>query len=791
VTTKIIPNGSSSVYYGPSSSNETLVNNSVILTNPSKTPGSELGDDAITIYEANGISLVNTGTINSTYSALGGNNGYGVLFIGTLSQQISITNAATGVIEATGAYGDGVSIFGGTVVNYGLISGTDLFGVVMGENGGFISNASSGTIAGGGIYAFGQTTLVNAGKVLGLTASNVYGAIDLTAGGIITNLSTGTIAAEGGAYGVKITGAAGTVTNAGYIDGGSGDAVTLSAGTAGYANLVVIDPGARFRGIVDGGATAHSTLELGSGASIGTLSGFGSEYVHFGTLTFAPSAQWLFETNTANIPGVIDGFVQGDTIDITGFTATSISTLSGNKGVVLNSGATTHETISFGGTISNFEFTTGSFGTDLTTICFCVGTLIGTPDGEVQVEKLRPGDIVSTAHNGPRTVKWVGRGKVLATRGKPTAATPVIVRKGALAENVPNRDLRVTKAHSLYIDDVLIPVEFLVNHRTILWDDRAQEVEIYHVELDSHDVLIANGAPAESYRDDGNRWLFQNANVDWQLPPQEPCASVLTGGPVVDSVWRRLLHRAGPRHLPPMTDDPDLHLVVNGERVGVAEQRGSVRVFRLLCRPESVVIASRDAVPAELGLARDPRSLGVALQHIAVRQGAKFEVLKANDPRLVDGFHDYEATDDLRWTNGYAALPAGVFARLQSGGVEIVLTLAGATRDLDDGKSMAAVAAAWHCQTRPAGRRTGLAARERWRGVEPTAIVAAERVAINPSGYRECCNFSAYDLSPSASGCRAADATLRQTGSSSICVDDRVNATTRPGSPPRRVLQSI
>jgi hypothetical protein len=30
-------------------------------------------------------------------------------------------------------------------------------------------------------------------------------------------------------------------------------------------------------------------------------------------------------------------------------------------------------------------------------------------------------------------------------------------------------------------------------------------VKIYRVELDSHDVLLANGAPAESYRDDGNR----------------------------------------------------------------------------------------------------------------------------------------------------------------------------------------------------------------------------------------------------------------------------------------------
>jgi hypothetical protein len=84
----------------------------------------------------------------------------------------------------------------------------------------------------------------------------------------------------------------------------------------------------------------------------------------------------------------------------------------------------------------------------------------------------------------------------------------------------------------------------------------------------------------------------------------------------------------------------------------------------------------------------------VALRHIAVRRGAKFEVLKANDPRLVNGFHDYEATDDLRWTNGSAALPAALFARFQGGGVEIVLTLAGATRYLDDGKSVAAVAAA-------------------------------------------------------------------------------------------------
>jgi hypothetical protein len=178
--------------------------------------------------------------------------------------------------------------------------------------------------------------------------------------------------------------------------------------------------------------------------------------------------------------------------------------------------------------------------------------------------------------------------------------------EGALADNVPNQGLRVTKAHTLYLDGVLIPVEFLVDHRTILWDDRAQEVEIYHVELDSHDVLLANGAAAESYRDDGNRWLFQNANLGWDLPPQEPYAPVLTGGPIVDTTWRRLLDRAGPRKLPPMTDDADVHLVVDEQRVDTTESDGVVRVFRLSRRPGSAHIAFREAVTAELGLARAP-----------------------------------------------------------------------------------------------------------------------------------------------------------------------------------------
>jgi hypothetical protein len=59
--------------------------------------------------------------------------------------------------------------------------------------------------------------------------------------------------------------------------------------------------------------------------------------------------------------------------------------------------------------------------------------------------------------------------------------------------------------------------------------------------------------------------------------------------------WRRLLDRAGRRALPPLTDDPDLHLLVEGTRVDAEEQQGAVYLFRLPSRPTSVVIASRDA----------------------------------------------------------------------------------------------------------------------------------------------------------------------------------------------------
>ncbi len=636
--------------------------------------------------------------------------------------------------------GDALRVSGtGTIVNSGTINGTYGTGIVLGS--GAITNTGTGLITSAGYsnpgigYAAisittGAATIVNA-ATLSSTTDIVIDAADVASQTVIdtgTIIGTdGTAIAFGSANDLMRFDASTSIDIQGTINGGGGTNTLLFTSAASAGTLT--GQAAYFtnfsQGSVATGAqwTIAGNVTLGTGVSLtalGTLTVAGT-LVNVGTMssgndgirlvggtivdsgTIAGTAPIAFGTGTnlltvgtaaAAITGTIAGFTGiHDTIDLKGLsdsgnnatatlnTLTNVLTVTGSSGSVqlhLGSG-------SYAGTIWKAT-NDGSNGTLITPICFLPGTAIATPDGEIPVERLKAGDLVLTASSKARPVVWIGTGRVLATRGQRGVATPVIVRKGALAPNVPNRDLHVTKAHALYIDDVLIPVEFLVNHRTIEWDDRAQEVEIYHVELETHDVLIANGAPAESYRDDGNRWMFRNARTGAGLPPHEPCAPVLTGGPVVDAVWQRLLDRAGTSAMPPLTDDPDLHLIVDGVRIDAHRQQDKTYVFRVPPHPHSVILASRAAVPSELGIARDPRALGVALRLIEMSHSWKLKVLDAADERLISGFHGYEPSGRLRWTNGHAALPIEAFDRFDNG-AEMKLHLGGATRYRADDRS--------------------------------------------------------------------------------------------------------
>jgi hypothetical protein len=128
-----------------------------------------------------------------------------------------------------------------------------------------------------------------------------------------------------------------------------------------------------------------------------------------------------------------------------------------------------------------------------------------------------------------------------------------------------------------------------------------------------------------------------------------------------------------------MTDDPGLHLVLNGRRLDAVERIGDAYVFYLPVVPSDLHIVSYAAEPAKWGLVRDPRLLGVALRDVVVRQGTRFRVIKPNDARLSVGFHAFEPANGLRWTNGDAILPTGLFAGFTAP-LELVVHVGASTR---------------------------------------------------------------------------------------------------------------
>jgi hypothetical protein len=241
-----------------------------------------------------------------------------------------------------------------------------------------------------------------------------------------------------------------------------------------------------------------------------------------------------------------------------------------------------------------------------------------------------------------------------------------VVRRHAIREFVPRHDLYITRGHSLYLDGVLIPVEELINHRSIAWVEDARVVEYYHLELDSHDVLLAEGVAAESYREDANSPLFLNHAGRPPLPPVPPYAPVLHDHPTVKRIWRALSDRAG---LPDLatTADPDLHLRADGTRLDAAKVASGVWRFRVATAVTDLRIVSRSLIPSAIGLAQDQRRLGVALRRIVVKRKGLRVALDWDTDGLTDGFHGAEPAERHRWTTGDAALPPPVLALLGAG----------------------------------------------------------------------------------------------------------------------------
>ncbi len=112
------------------------------------------------------------------------------------------------------------------------------------------------------------------------------------------------------------------------------------------------------------------------------------------------------------------------------------------------------------------------------------------------------------AGGGAAALAWLGfRELDCARHPRPREVWPVRIRRNAFGPGLPKRTLWLSPDHAVLVDGHLIPIRYLVNGATIATEPR-DGVRYWHVELPAHDVILAEGLPAESYLDTGNRDAF-------------------------------------------------------------------------------------------------------------------------------------------------------------------------------------------------------------------------------------------------------------------------------------------
>ena len=184
--------------------------------------------------------------------------------------------------------------------------------------------------------------------------------------------------------------------------------------------------------------------------------------------------------------------------------------------------------------------------TDPIPVCFLPGTLIACPDGERAVETLAIGDLVLTADGRAVPVKWLGWQTMSTFFGIPEGRQPICISARALGGSLPVRDLRLTSTHALLIDGVLVHAGALVNGTTITRippSELGERFVVYHIETENHEIVLAEGTPAETFIDNVSRERFDNFAEYEALYGPAPAAMTELREP------RAMSHRQVPAHI--------------------------------------------------------------------------------------------------------------------------------------------------------------------------------------------------------------------------------------------------
>ncbi|MCB8882101.1 Hint domain-containing protein [Acidisoma cellulosilytica] len=447
-------------------------------------------------------------------------------------------------------------------------------GTLADGNGTISINAADGTppslsISGSGAVAVASTVTLGNGSLTvsddGILAIAVLDGGTLAVGGTADGVGgNGSLTiASGGVVDVADV----TIWKTGHVKLSDGeleaDSVTIAGGDI-SGNGTVTDT------ITDDGSITASggKLEL-----TGAISGTGSMAIDDSSLlrldsaddgvgvTFLSdgSAETLSLAELAGLTVSISGFASADlvTVDLLIGATASFSTTGDAATLTFTDGFENLGALVFAGSYTSSELLFDSSDGTVSARCYAAGTRIAVPGGERAVEDLTVGDTLLTLSGRPRRIKWIGRRAVDCRRHRnPISVHPIKVWAGAFGPALPRRDLFLSPDHAVFAEGVLIPVKHLVNGSTVS-QVLVERVTYFHLELDSHDILLAEGLPAESYLDTGDRHAFAGGAATeihpaWGSESRDVTlvmdalgyAPLQVAGPEVDRVKQMLSNRA-------------------------------------------------------------------------------------------------------------------------------------------------------------------------------------------------------------------------------------------------------
>lgn len=516
------------------------------------------GSTTATTVASAGTEYVYAGGVASALTIASG--GFAVLDPGATGNGTTVDDGGTLVVLPGGIAADTTSLAGAHVVSTGTVVVGGGRVISLGDTAGIqvVGGETEYVLAGGHATAttidFGGQEAVYAGGVASGATIGLAGQDAIFSGGIASDTTVRSIGEE-----FVLSGGIAfftAVSSGGHqeVQGGVASSTTVSSG--GFQR--VSSGGAAIDTVVGSGGTVSA---LFGGATTGTeLQNGAVEYV-FGGATAAGTVVSAGGTLLIYSGSTVSGtrIQSGGSLDLADVTFDSAGTVSFNSAtgtLTVHEGGTDYvEHLSGDYSGEYFHLSRDDFGDTNVTVdgtpCYCRGTRILTDRGEVAVETLRIGDRLITAAGVARAIGWIGK---RSYSGRFAAGNkdvlPILIMQDALGDNVPKRDLWVSPLHAMFLEGVLIPAWALVNGASVVQTARVESVEYFHLELETHDVIVAEGALSESFLDDGSRGMFHNAGTYRDIYP--------------DAAARR------PRYCAPRIDD--------GQALQIARERIAARL---------------------------------------------------------------------------------------------------------------------------------------------------------------------------------------------------------------------